>query len=83
MADFHDPVLLAGDERLDATVAQPLSQSISVVGAVGDEARAGPDLGEQRLDAPDIAVLTGGQVDGDRPAEEVGGEVDLGGASAS
>ena len=83
MANFDEPVLLAGYHRLDATVAQPLSQSISVVGAVGDEALAGPDLGEQRIDAADIAVLAGGQVDGDRPAEEVGGEVDLGGAPAS
>jgi hypothetical protein len=83
MADFDDPVLLAGYHRLDAIVAQPLSQSVSVVGAIGDEALAGADLGEQRIDAPDIAVLTGGQVDGDRPSEKVGGKVDLGRAPAS
>jgi hypothetical protein len=28
-------------------------------------------------------VLTGGQVDGDRPSEEVGGDVDLGRPAAS
>ena len=83
MADFDDPVLLSRNDRLDAIVAQLASQSVGIISAVGDEPFAGPDLGEQRLDAPDIAVLAGGQVDGDRPAEEVGGDVDLRGAPAS
>ena len=83
MADFGESVLLARNDRLDAIVAQPLSQNVGVISAVGDEAFAGSDLGEQRLDAPDIAVLTRGQVNGDRPAEEIGGEVDLRGAPAS
>jgi hypothetical protein len=39
---------------------QPLSQSISTIRAVGEEPFAGPDLGEQRFDAPDAAVPTGG-----------------------
>ena len=42
-----------------------------------------PILASSRLDTPDIAVLAGGQVDGDRPAEEVGGEVNLRGAPAA
>jgi hypothetical protein len=83
MADVDDPVLLSRYHRLHAIVAQPLSQSVSVVSAVGDEALSGPDLGEQRLDGPDIAVLAGSQMDRDRPSEEVGGEVDLGRAPAS
>jgi hypothetical protein len=76
-------MLLAGNLRLDAIVAQPLSKGVGIIRAVGDQALAGPDLAEQRVDAPDIAVLTSGQVDGDRPSEEVGGEVDLGRSAAS
>lgn len=83
MADLDDPVFPARDDWLDALVAQPPSKGVGIIRAVRDEASAGPDLGEQRLDASDIAVLTRGQVDGDRPAEEVGGEVDLRGAPAS
>jgi hypothetical protein len=62
---------------------QPLSQSLGIISAVGDEAFAGPDPGEQRLDAADVTVLTGGQVDGDRPVEEIGGEMDLRGSPAA
>ena len=83
VADLDEPVLPARDDRLDATVTQLPSQGVGVVGAVGDEALAGADLGEQRVDAPDVAVMAGGQVDGDRSPEEVGGEVDLGGPSAA
>lgn len=83
MADFDDPVFLSRNDRLDAIVAQLASQSVGIKSAVGDETFAGPDLGEQRLDAPDIAVLAGGQVDGDRPSEKVGGDMDFGGAPAS
>ena len=83
MADLDEPALPARDDRLDTTVAQLLSQSIGVVGTVGDEALAGADPGEQRIDAPDVAVMAGGQVDGDRPSEEVGGKVDLRGAPAA
>jgi hypothetical protein len=49
----------------------------------GDQALASPDLGKKHVGAPDIAVLTGGQVDGDWSAEEVGGEMDLRGAAAA
>jgi hypothetical protein len=60
-----------------------LPKGVGIIGPVGDEARARADLTEQRIDAPDIAVMTGGQVDGDWSPEKVGGEVDLGGAPAS
>jgi len=83
MLDFDAPVFFAGDDRLDALVPQHSTQGIRVMGPVGEKARARPRLGEKHADAPEIAVVTGGQVVGDRPAEEVGSDVDLGRAPAA
>jgi len=78
MADFDDPVLLARNDGLDAVIVQGLPKDVGIIGAIGDEALAASDFGEQHLDAPDIAMMTRCQVDGDRSSQEVGGEMDFG-----
>lgn len=78
MAIFDDAVLFARNDRPDATVAQPLWQSVSVAGVVGDEALAGAKRGEQHQGAPTIAVMTGGHLDDDRPADEISSDIDSG-----
>lgn len=83
MAYFDFPVLLAGNNRLDAIVPQLPSQGIGVIGPIGQKALAAADPGKQYVDSLDVTMLAGRQVDGDRSSQEVGGEVDFRGPAAA
>ena len=59
------------------------AEAIGVIGAVGDQAadRAGP--GDQLGGDADVGVVAGGEVQGDRSAEQVGDQVELGVAATA
>ena len=83
MADWGFSVLPSWNDRLDAIASQSVPEAISVISAIGDQALATPDFGQQYANAFDIAVMAGRQVDGDRPSEEVCSEVDFGGSATA
>ena len=83
MADRPGAVAAAGDHRHHAVGTQALPQRIAVVAAVGDQPLATAGRGDQGWSGADVGAVAGRQAEGDRPAEEVGGEVDLGRPAAA
>jgi hypothetical protein len=78
VADRDGAVAAAGDHRGGARRAQGLAEAIGVVGTVGDQAAARSGLGDQLGGAADVRMVAGGEEQHDRPAEQVGDQVDFG-----
>jgi hypothetical protein len=74
---------VVGDDRQGTTVDQPAAQRIAVIGGVGDAEPGGWQGGEQRRGGRGVAGLSGGQREGERPAEAVDDGVDLGRPTAA
>ncbi len=65
------------DDRLGAGSVQLFPEPVCIVAAVGDETVEASGLGKELRGGTDVAVVAGGEVQHDRPAEQVGDQMDL------
>ena len=78
-----DAVGFIGDDGLGAALLDRSAQRIAVIAFICDD---GPGLGGERQDigrSSDIGVLTGRQVENDRPAQRIAQSMDFGGAATA
>ncbi len=71
------------DDGLCSSLGEPLAQTCSIIGAVGQQLVAGAAYGEQRLGAGEVMGIAGRQGEGDRPAAIIAQRMDFGRAPAT
>ena len=77
VADRDGSVAAAGDDRDGAGFAQAGAEPVGVVGAVGDQSAERTGSRHQVRGGANVGMMAGGQPQDDRPAEQVGDQVEL------
>lgn len=71
------------DDGFCSSLGEPVAQTCSIIGAVGEQLVAGAAYGEQRLGAGQVVGIAGREDEGDRPTGVVAQRVDFGRASTA